>query len=322
MNVEDSYEGAVRRLQRLEMAGIAMESPPLDGGVEAAREGDADRMRELEELAMLACEDNERLKREFGTALQELDDARRDAEGVRAELERLQRETAEARLEIEQLRAYVASLEQTLASAQQAQQVQASAPQQPFAAPQQPFAAPQQSFAPEQPFAAEQSFAPEQPFAPRSNPFAPQSNPFASPQFASEPLAEEDFGYPPKSRGKGALYFCVVALAGVAVAALCVIRPWDRPHAPPIAVEQPAPPPPVVTAPPPAPKIEPALPKVAPTPPKVVAVPAVVPVHKARASKARAERKRAKHHAAKKSDEPKVKTVSSDSNDPLGGTGL
>ena len=61
MNVEDSYEGAVRRLQRLEMAGVALEAPPPSD--------DAERMRELEELAMLACEDNERFKREFGVAL-------------------------------------------------------------------------------------------------------------------------------------------------------------------------------------------------------------------------------------------------------------
>src|SRR4051812_45338752 len=79
MNIEDSYEGAVRRLQRLEMAGIAIESSPPDAVDEPAIEGDAERLRQLEELATLACEDNERLKREFGTALQELDDARRDS---------------------------------------------------------------------------------------------------------------------------------------------------------------------------------------------------------------------------------------------------
>src|SRR5512146_429121 len=90
MNVEDSYEGAIRRLQRLELAGVALESQ------------NAERMRELEELALLACEDNERLKREFGAALQELDEARKEAEAARAE--------------VEQLRAYVASLQQAPAS--------------------------------------------------------------------------------------------------------------------------------------------------------------------------------------------------------------
>ena len=82
MNVEDSYEGAVRRLRRLEMAAIDVAPPPsvvVDDG--------ADRMSELEELATLACEDNERLTREL----------------------------AGARYEIERLRGIVTTLQQTLA---------------------------------------------------------------------------------------------------------------------------------------------------------------------------------------------------------------
>jgi hypothetical protein len=105
MNVEDSYEGAVRRLQRLERAGIAMDAPPPDGS--------AERMRELEELASLACEDNERLKRELGVMQLDLETARR---------------------EIDLLRACVAELQ---ASPANDEQVSAPLPQRPFA----PFAA-------------------------------------------------------------------------------------------------------------------------------------------------------------------------------------
>jgi hypothetical protein len=76
MNVEDSYEGAVRRLQRLERAGLA---PQNDEG--------AQRMRELEELASLACEDNERLKSELETA-------RREIQVLRACVAELQEPTA------------------------------------------------------------------------------------------------------------------------------------------------------------------------------------------------------------------------------------
>lgn len=255
MNVEDSYEGAVRRLQRLELAGVALESSQAHA---AAADDDAERMRELEELALLACEDNERLKREFGAALQELDDARKEADAARAE--------------VEQLRAYVASLQQA-----------------PAAAPASP---PQQTFVP-----------PPQPFA-----------------------LDEDFDYPPK-RGKGAFYFFVVAIAGAAVAALCVMRPWDRPHAPAI-VEPPAPPPPpVVTAPPPppAPKVEPTIPKAATTVPQVK--PTIPQVARAAVAapkpKTRPARKHAKHHAAKKHASATAKSIASDtSDDPLGGTGL
>ncbi|HEY2747599.1 MAG TPA: hypothetical protein VGL86_23420 [Polyangia bacterium] len=67
MNVEDSYEGAVRRLARLGHAGIHLAPPSAD------RVGDADRLRDLEELATLACDDNERLTRELDAARVEMD---------------------------------------------------------------------------------------------------------------------------------------------------------------------------------------------------------------------------------------------------------
>lgn len=81
MDLEDSYEGAVRRMQRLEAARLDI------------FEDQPDRTRELEELATLACEDNERLKAELAAAMSEN----------------------------EQLRANVASLQQALTRAQQAQ---------------------------------------------------------------------------------------------------------------------------------------------------------------------------------------------------------
>ena len=62
MNVEDSYEGAVRRLARLGHAGMVL-APPAQDHV-----GESDRVRDLEELATLACEDNERLTRELESA--------------------------------------------------------------------------------------------------------------------------------------------------------------------------------------------------------------------------------------------------------------
>src|SRR5438067_449883 len=109
MHVEDSYEGAVRRLQRLEMAGIAVESPLAESATpevadEAATDDNDARMRQLEELAMLACEDNERLKAQFGAALQELDEARRESDGARAATQRALQELDGARRESDQLR--------------------------------------------------------------------------------------------------------------------------------------------------------------------------------------------------------------------------
>ncbi len=73
MNVEDSYEGAVRRLRRLGHAGFDLAPPAL---AKTSAEAD-DRMRDLEELATLACDDNERLTRELDGAHEEIDRLRR-----------------------------------------------------------------------------------------------------------------------------------------------------------------------------------------------------------------------------------------------------
>jgi hypothetical protein len=238
MNVEDSYEGAVRRLRRLELAAIEG-APPRSAIADAATE----RMRELEELATLACEENERLTGELESA----------------------------RDEAQRLRGQVAMLQQTLTSA----------------------------------------------------------------------VAEEEFPYPPKSRGKGAaFYFFVIAIIGTGAAALAVLRPWDRPHAAPVVVD------PVVTAapaiapvavtPPPAPavpKIEPAIPKVAPAIPKVAPI-ATAPRVQPAAASAKAHR-HGKHHAVTtrrhESRHERKKSGSgahakqsgvSDTDDPLGGVNL
>jgi hypothetical protein len=319
MNVEDSYEGAIRRLQRLEMAGIAIDSPTpaetVDHGGDASV---ADRMRELEELALLACEDNERLKVELGTARAEL-------ESARIEIERAQKERDGIRREIEQLHAYVASLEQTLASTQQAR---ANAPQQPIAMFPEPFvsAPPQQPFepAPQQLNAS----APQQPVEPPQQPFA-SASPFAASPFSTEASPEEDLGYPLKSSRKPVVY--VLAVAAVAVVALLVLHPWDQPRAAAVLVEPPVPPAPVVSPPPPAAKVEPIVPKVAATIPKVAAtipkvaatIPSSAAAHESRASKVRSGRKHAKHHTGKKQAAATAKQPAPETtDDPLAGAGI
>jgi hypothetical protein len=62
MNVEDSYEGAVRRLQRLGHVALVPPKPTRD----------EERERELEELATLACDENEKLKGELESAQDEI----------------------------------------------------------------------------------------------------------------------------------------------------------------------------------------------------------------------------------------------------------
>lgn len=64
MHVEDSYEGALLRMQRLEQAGLALAPPDPRESEDAL----FTRMAELEQLAALACDDNERLKTELTEA--------------------------------------------------------------------------------------------------------------------------------------------------------------------------------------------------------------------------------------------------------------
>ena len=64
MQIEDSYEGAVRRLSRLSNAGVDLLPSRRDDAEAKMRE----RMRDLEELATVATEENERLERELADA--------------------------------------------------------------------------------------------------------------------------------------------------------------------------------------------------------------------------------------------------------------
>ena len=67
MKVEDSYEGAVRRLRRLGHAGVEPAAPPAAQSTKTN-----DRLRDLEELATLACDQNERLTRDLDGARDEI----------------------------------------------------------------------------------------------------------------------------------------------------------------------------------------------------------------------------------------------------------
>src|SRR5690349_19839244 len=71
MHVEDSYEGALRRLNRMRLAGVDLAPPPRQP--ERERDDGEDRVRDLEELATLACDENEQLKTELMNARAELD---------------------------------------------------------------------------------------------------------------------------------------------------------------------------------------------------------------------------------------------------------
>jgi hypothetical protein len=279
MDLEDSYEGAVRRMQRLEAARPDM------------FEDQSDRMAELEELATLACEDNERLKAELASSVSEL-------QGVRAALDATRREAENAYQENEQLRASVASLQQKLTGVQQQASAQRAAvwPPQPQPAPQ------------------------TQPAEVLAQPQAQPAEVWPQ-QAETDPVDDEYLDYPPKPNRKPLL---VVGAAALLVIGLVVFHPWDSGHLPVAAVAVPAkvevtppPPPPVVTA--PAPVVATTVPKVAPasTIPKM-APPVAAP---ARVTKSRAAHKKAKHHAAAKHG-AKAKSASAAFDDPLGGTDL
>jgi hypothetical protein len=284
MELEDSYEGALQRMQRLEAAKLFDDVP--------ARE------RELEELATLACEDNDRLKAELATAVSELD-------GVRAALDATRREAESAYQENEQLRASVASLQQQLAGAQQAQ---ASA-QRASVWPPQP--QPAQVVAPVQAEPAQEYAAPT------------QVQPAAVWQQQTEAAQDDEYlDYPPKpSRMPLVIIGGAVALA----IGLFALHPWSSGHSLPVAALPAAPapievkaptPPPVVTA--PAPVVATTVPTVAPTIPKM-APPVAAP---ARVTRSRAAaHKKAKHHAAGKHS-GKAKGAAAPVDDPLGGTDL
>jgi hypothetical protein len=72
MNAEDSYESAVRRLRRLGHAGADLAPSMIAGEPEETHEAQ-ERMRDLEQLATLACDENDRLTRELDSARHEID---------------------------------------------------------------------------------------------------------------------------------------------------------------------------------------------------------------------------------------------------------
>jgi hypothetical protein len=83
MEIENSYEGAVRRLARLSHAGVDL-LPSRRDDEEAAQR---DRMRDLEQLANLATEENERLEAELARAHETI--ARLEAQVSAADRQRL-----------------------------------------------------------------------------------------------------------------------------------------------------------------------------------------------------------------------------------------
>jgi hypothetical protein len=117
MNVEDSYEGAVRRLQRLEQAGFHI---PLE------RENDEEdllraRVRDLEELASVACDENERLEAELKTAQDQVASLQRIVTLLEEsaahvdphETQRLESQLAHAQDQIASLQRLIARLEES-----------------------------------------------------------------------------------------------------------------------------------------------------------------------------------------------------------------
>jgi len=89
--IDDSYEGAVRRLRRLEQdrsrdarplprPAVSAPLPVLRPEVFASP--DTTRLRDLEHLAVLACDENERLERELRVAREENAHLRRRVEAL------------------------------------------------------------------------------------------------------------------------------------------------------------------------------------------------------------------------------------------------
>jgi hypothetical protein len=287
MQVEDSYEGAMARLQRLERAGIVV--PPLATAVE---DESFTRTRDLEELATLACEENERLQ-------QQLYEARGHIVG-------LERELVSARDQIGSLQRLLAMLEESAAQ-----------PAPPPAAV--PMPAPVATRAWPPVFAT-------QPVAPAPAPLAPE------PAATQAPFELDDSSLDPSlalgTKSGGAIrYLVLVALVGAVATGALTLRPWEHgagaavvaaslaPIAPP-----PAPAPVVAVAPSVTiPKAEPTIPKVEPTIPKVEAArPQREPAKKHHLVK-HTRHANQKSRVAKKSS---GKRDFSPTDDPLGGLNL
>jgi predicted transcriptional regulator len=338
MNVEDSYEGALRRMQRLERAGFSFNDVP------APPPDDDDRMRDLEELATLACEENERLKEQLVAAVSESEQLQRQLAVARGEAERQQRlvktlqemlasaqsegppnetlarELETAGAEIERLQLQVTSLQQMLAAAPPlgAQPTEAHFETQP---------------APRAPAMFMAEVEPE--------PLPPAPHTYAPDPFAQEPQADDfDPELALKSAmgsGRSAIWWLFAGALAGAAAFVFMLRPWEVRHI--VAVEAGAA---VAAAPLPKP-VEP-LPVAKVEPPKAVEIPKVVEVPKvaavaipkveaprvevpkvARVVKAKPQRRRPapKHHVAKaKHTVAKSGKYESRGDDPLAGLNL
>jgi hypothetical protein len=344
MNVEDSYEGALRRMQRLERAGFSFNDVP------APPPDDDDRMRDLEELATLACEENERLKEQLVAAVSESEQLQRQLAIARGEAERQQRlvktlqemlasaqseapptetlarELETAGAEIDRLQLLVTSLQQQVTTLQQMLQSQPVGGQ-PTEAHYETQPAPR----------APAMLMPEV----EAEPLPPAPHAYAPDPFAQEPLADDfDPELALKSAmgsGRSAIWWLFAGALAGAAAFVFMLRPWEVRHI--VAVEAGAA---VAAAPLPKP-VEP-LPVAKVEPPKAVEIPKVVEVPKvaavaipkveaprvevpkvARVVKAKPQRRRPapKHHVAKaKHTVAKSGKYESRGDDPLAGLNL
>lgn len=91
MQLEDSYEGAVRRLSRLSNAGIGLRED-----IDSRDEARAQRMRDLEELATLAADENERLEKDNQRLTQENKRLERELSRAKETLSRMQQTVLES----------------------------------------------------------------------------------------------------------------------------------------------------------------------------------------------------------------------------------
>jgi hypothetical protein len=95
---EDSYEIAVTKLARIERAHAAPPPPPIGRPLPRHIDtGALDRQRDLEKLATIACEENERLERELALTQQMLTHAQEEADRLRRKVSALEEAIADPR---------------------------------------------------------------------------------------------------------------------------------------------------------------------------------------------------------------------------------
>jgi hypothetical protein len=114
--VEDSYEGAVARLRRLEQAGFACFDREQEDATQA-------RMRDLEELATVACDENERLEKELAAARDQIGSLQRVVKMLEESLaeEEQQRPPAHVERELAAARDQIGSLQRLVATLEESQ---------------------------------------------------------------------------------------------------------------------------------------------------------------------------------------------------------